>query len=40
MRSRYDDYYWDARIERALRGRSGFAWGTFLVGIIIGGMLF
>lgn len=40
MRYRYEDSYWEDRIERAVRGRSGFAWGTFLVGMIIGGMLF
>jgi len=46
MRSRYEDDYWEARfdrmarMERALRERSGFSWGTLLVGIIIGAILF
>ncbi len=37
---RYEDHYWDTRIERALRSRGGFAWGTFFLGLIVGGILF
>ncbi len=40
MRYRYEDSYWDARFDRALKARSGFAWGTFILGLIIGGILF
>ena len=40
MRHYYDDAYWDARRDRLVRLRSGFAWGTFFAGIIIGAILF
>lgn len=39
-RSRYDDRYWDARLDRAFRGRAGFAWGAFFIGFILGGIIF
>ncbi len=40
--SRYDDpdFYWENRLRRALRGREGFAWGAFLIGFILGGIIF
>ena len=37
---RYDDRYWENRLDRALRGRTGFAWGAFFIGFIIGGIIF
>jgi hypothetical protein len=39
---RYDDPErdWEARFARALRGREGFAWGAFLLGFLIGGIIF
>jgi len=39
-RSRYDDRYWEHRLERALQGRSGFAWGAFFIGFVLGGIIF
>jgi len=43
-RSRHDDYYWRHRAERGLEqavaGRSGFAWGVFFIGFILGGIIF
>jgi hypothetical protein len=38
----YDDrdLYWERRLGRALRGREGFAWGAFLIGFILGGIIF
>lgn len=39
-RSRYDDRYWESRFDRALRGRTGFAWGAFFIGFILGGIIF
>ena len=40
--SRYDDAdaYWDARLRRAVRGRDGFAWGAFAIGLILGAIIF
>lgn len=40
--SHYDDrdLYWERRLSRALRGREGFAWGAFLIGFILGGIIF
>lgn len=40
--SHYDDrdLYWEHRLKRALRGREGFAWGAFLIGFILGGIIF
>lgn len=39
--SRYDrEDDWDYRIRRALRGREGFAWGAFILGFILGGIIF
>ncbi|MEM9706768.1 MAG: hypothetical protein AAF850_11910 [Pseudomonadota bacterium] len=35
---RYAD--WDQRFERAVRARSGFAWGTFFIGALVGAILF
>jgi hypothetical protein len=32
--------YWDYRLRRSLRGREGFAWGAFLIGFILGGIIF
>ena len=37
---RYDDRYWEQRLNQSLRGRSGFAWGAFFIGFIIGGIIF
>ncbi len=34
------DTYWDYRVRRAFRGREGFAWGAFLIGFILGGIIF
>ncbi|VAW06814.1 hypothetical protein MNBD_ALPHA05-2359 [hydrothermal vent metagenome] len=39
-RSRYDDRYWESRLDRLVRGRSGFAWGAFFIGFILGGIIF
>lgn len=39
-RSRYDDRYWENRLDRAVRGREGFAWGAFFIGFILGGIIF
>lgn len=39
-RSRYDDHYWESRLDRLVRGRSGFAWGAFFIGFILGGIIF
>ncbi|MFQ5563524.1 MAG: hypothetical protein ACE5FO_08135 [Parvularculaceae bacterium] len=40
--SRYQDQdaYWERRFNRALCGRSGFAWGAFFIGFILGGIIF
>jgi len=38
--SRYDDRYWEHRLDRAVRGGSGFAWGAFFIGFILGGIIF
>ena len=40
-RYRYSDDYWEARLDRAFRGRTaGFAWGAFFLGFILGGIIF
>lgn len=39
-RSRYEDSRWENRLERSMRGRTGFAWGAFFVGFILGGIIF
>ncbi|WP_425409039.1 hypothetical protein [Hyphococcus sp.] len=39
-RYRSDYRYWEDRLDRTLRGRSGFAWGAFFIGVIIGGVIF
>lgn len=39
-RSRYDDQYWENRLERSTSGRAGFAWGAFFLGFILGGIIF
>ena len=40
-RYRYEDRYWDHRLNTALRGRAaGFAWGAFFLGFILGGIIF
>ena len=39
-RYRYDDQSLDYRLERAMRGRAGFAWGAFFIGFILGGIIF
>ncbi len=39
-RYRYDDRYWENRLERAVTGRAGFAWGAFFLGFILGGIIF
>ncbi len=40
--SRYDDpeIYWERRFRDACKGREGFAWGAFLVGFILGAIIF
>ncbi len=40
MRERYETDYWDERMDRALRSRTGFAWGTFFFGMLVGAILF
>lgn len=35
---RDDDF--ETRFRRAVRGREGFAWGAFLIGFILGGIIF
>lgn len=39
---RYDDrdLDWETRFRRACRSREGFAWGAFLIGFILGGIIF
>jgi len=39
---RYEDrdLDWETRFRRACRGREGFAWGAFLIGFILGGIIF
>lgn len=39
---RYDDqdYDWETRFRRACRGREGFAWGAFLIGLVVGAIIF
>ncbi|MEO1240742.1 MAG: hypothetical protein AAFX54_02440 [Pseudomonadota bacterium] len=39
-RARYNDRYWEHRLDRAVRGRAGFAWGAFFIGFILGGIIF
>jgi hypothetical protein len=39
-RYEYDDLDWESRFRRACRGREGFAWGAFLIGFILGGIIF
>ncbi len=39
-RYRYDDRNWEQRFTSSLRGRSGFAWGAFFIGFILGGIIF
>lgn len=44
-RYRYDDRAghrddWDQRFSHAMRSRSGFAWGAFFIGFILGGIIF
>ncbi|HNR76710.1 MAG TPA: hypothetical protein PKM48_06245 [Parvularculaceae bacterium] len=34
------DEDWEARFARACRAREGFAWGAFLIGFVIGGIIF
>lgn len=36
--TRDDDF--ETRFRRAVRGREGFAWGAFLIGFILGGIIF
>jgi len=38
--SRYDDRDWERRAFTVLRSRSGFAWGAFFLGFILGGIIF
>ncbi|MEL6112133.1 MAG: hypothetical protein AAFR20_04945 [Pseudomonadota bacterium] len=40
MRQRYYEDRWDRRFEHVVRNRTGFAWGTFFAGLIIGAILF
>ena len=43
---RYDDEPlrrdedWETRFRRACRGREGFAWGAFLIGLVLGAIIF
>lgn len=39
---RYDDRADDleTRFRRACRGREGFAWGAFLIGLVVGAIIF
>jgi hypothetical protein len=39
---RYDDrdLDWETRFRRACRGREGFAWGAFLIGLVLGALIF
>lgn len=37
---RRSDDYWDARLREAVSKRSGFAWGAFFLGFILGGIIF
>lgn len=39
-RYRTDDRDWDYRLNTAVRGRAGFAWGAFFLGFILGGIIF
>ncbi|MCA8887391.1 MAG: hypothetical protein KDA46_01070 [Parvularculaceae bacterium] len=34
------DEDWDTRFRRACRGREGFAWGAFLIGLVLGAIIF
>jgi len=40
--SRYDDrdLDWETRFRQACRGREGFAWGAFAIGLIVGAVIF
>lgn len=31
---------WETRFRRACRGREGFAWGAFLIGLFLGAIIF
>lgn len=39
---RYEDRDddWETRFRRACRAHQGFAWGAFLIGFVIGGIIF
>lgn len=41
-RYHYDDTErdWESRFRRACRSREGFAWGAFLIGFVLGGIIF
>jgi hypothetical protein len=39
-RYRYEDRDWEQRFSHAMRGRTGFAWGAFFIGFILGGIIF
>jgi len=38
-RARYRDD-WEQRFSNSLRSRTGFAWGAFFIGFILGGIIF
>ncbi|MEM9169248.1 MAG: hypothetical protein AAGC56_06300 [Pseudomonadota bacterium] len=40
--ARYDDLErdWDRRMNGMVRTRSGFAWGAFFVGFLVGAIIF
>ena len=39
---RYEDrdLDWETRFRRACRDREGFAWGAFLIGLVVGAIIF
>ncbi len=39
---RYEDRDadWETRFRRASRSREGFAWGAFLIGLVVGAIIF
>lgn len=39
-RRQTSDAYWEQRLHRSVSGRSGFAWGAFFIGFILGGIIF
>jgi len=39
-RGSYRDAEWERRLRRTMRSREGFAWGAFLIGFVLGGIIF